>query len=312
MTNIFRSLIGKLKRKSAATHTAALMMTSTHLYLLIYLNGQKKPVHHKEIIKTTDTSWGECIEEILKNELLKTATLNIVLPGDQYQMLVVDKPDVEEAEIAAALKYSAKDYISGSLEEVVIEYFDIPTQIFGQNKINLIAAKKKFIEELIKIATKACHSIHRITVDELAYQDIFNNDEDASMLVVHHPKEELLMQIVKDGQLFFFRRIRGFTNLEQFAELEISHGASDSLSLEIQRSLDYFESQLRQAPVKRIYLAVSNPHQNLLIDKIGENFTIPVLPLKNRVADELPEIDVDQGFYPTVGAVKELLNGVDS
>ncbi len=311
MLNPIQKLLSKITRKKESKYQASLMMATHALYLLIYQNGEKKPIYAKSLEKQEEHSWNESIKAILDNEYLASARLNIVLPGSEYQMLIVDRPEVEEQELLNALRYSAVEYVSGNLEDIVVEYFDIPVQPSGQKKVNLIAANRTFIQDLLKLTLPKCNELQRITVDELAYLDLFREDHDASMLVVHQPKEELLMQIVKDGQIYFFRRIRGYLKLDTFAELEISHGAADGLSLEIQRSLDYFESQLHQPPVKRIYVAVQSPHQALLIDKIGENFSLPVLPLKNRLADELPEDSDNQGYFPAIGAVQELLHTIE-
>ncbi len=63
------------------------------------------------------------------------------------------------------------------------------------------------------------------------------------------------MNIVKRKQLFFSRRLRGYENLANFSPEELKIGIVDNVSLEIQGSIDYFESQFRQAPIKKfIYL----------------------------------------------------------
>lgn len=310
MAAIIKKLTAKFSSKSTSKYAGVIMMNGIGFYLLIYAKGSKQPIHSQQQHHVEGESWQDTLSHFLQHPLLKQSVVSIVLPSDQYQMLIVDKPDVNESELPNAIRYSAKDYLSTNLEDVAIDYFDMPIQMFGQNKVNLVAAKLSFIKPVIDICLRYCHQIQRITIDELAYQDLFIDVQEASMLVIHQPNEELLMQIVKDGQLYFFRRIRGFSKLNQYTEFEINQGAIDSLSIEIQRSLDYFESQLRQAPVKRIYISVSSMFEPLLIDKIGENFTMPVLPLKNRVVDELPETTENQhGFYPAVGAAQELIRG---
>ncbi|MCU4675053.1 hypothetical protein N7931_05340 [Catenovulum sp. 2E275] len=308
MVAIIKQLAAKYRTSNTTKYTASLMLSSVGFYLLVYQKGHKKPVYASQHILQDKHNWQLELNQLLQNEFLKQSTLNIILPHEHYQLLVVDRPEVNEEELAQAIRYSAKDYLNTTLEEVAIDYFDIPIQIFGQNKVNLVAARLKFLQPLIKVCLENCQKIHRITVSELAYQDLFAGDQDASMLIIHQPNEELLIQIVKNGQLYFFRRIRGYSKLNEYTEFEINQGAVDSLSIEIQRSLDYFESQLRQASVKRIYISVNSHLESVLIDKIGENFTMPVLPLKNRVADLLPEkTENDHGYYPAVGAAQELI-----
>ncbi len=313
MVAIIKQLADKFRANKPAQYTASLMMNGSGFFLLIYKKGHKQPVYSNQVQIQDYQNWQSSLNQFLQHPMLKQAVLNIVLPSEQYQLLVVDRPNVDDEALPQAIRYSAKDYLAAKLEDVAIDYFDIPIQIFGQDKVNLVATKLNFLQPLIKICLRHCLRIHRISIDELAYQDLFTDDKDASMLVIHQPNEELLMQIVKSGQLCFFRRIRGYSKLDEYTDFEINQGAADSLSIEIQRSLDYFESQLRQAPVKRIYVSVSSELESLLIDKIGENFSMPVLPMKNRVADELPEkAERVHGFYPAVGAVQELLRDAES
>ena len=303
-----KQLAGKFKTGHSTQYTASIMMSSTAYFLLIYQKGNKQPVFSNQLKVNDPHNWQAELDTFLDHPYLTQAVINIILPSDQYQMLVVDRPNVNDEELTQAVRYAAKDYVNLPLDEVAVDYFDIPIQIFGQNKLNLIAVRLDFLQKLIKTCLRRCEKINRISVDELAYQELFTDDKDASMLVIHQPNEELLMQIVKEGQLYFFRRIRGYNKLNEYTDFEINQGAADSLSIEIQRSLDYFESQLRQAPVKRIYVSISSHQESLLIDKIGENFSMPVLPLKNRLADELPaDTENQHGYYPAVGAVQELI-----
>ena len=53
-------------------------------------------------------------------------------------------------------------------------------------------------------------------------------------------------------------------------------GVIDSLSLEIQRSSDYFERQLKQAPIKIIEILVPVQHEAFLARKLAENTNVEV------------------------------------
>ena len=66
-------------------------------------------------------------------------------------------------------------------------------------------------------------------------------------------------------------------------------GVGDTLSVEVQRSMDYFESQLRQAPVRKIYLSLDSPHQGTIAELMTQLTLMPVetyIPAINR-ADEV-------------------------
>ena len=76
-------------------------------------------------------------------------------------------------------------------------------------------------------------------------------------------------------------------------------GMVDNLSLEIQRSMDYFESQLRQAPIKSIYLIIDTLHQDELASMIKEIIFISVDKF-------VPKIEREQGLPLTPACLASL------
>jgi len=53
-------------------------------------------------------------------------------------------------------------------------------------------------------------------------------------------------------------------------------GVIDALSLEIQRSTDYFERQLKQAPIKAIEILLPVEQEAFLARKLAENTNVEV------------------------------------
>ena len=57
---------------------------------------------------------------------------------------------------------------------------------------------------------------------------------------VSNPHEEIVLIIVKQQQIFFHRRLRGFANIATKSAEELAFSVIDEISLEIQRSTDLF------------------------------------------------------------------------
>ncbi|WP_111978327.1 type IV pilus biogenesis protein PilM [Algibacillus agarilyticus] len=302
MHPILDKLVNRFKKQKIAKNEVGVLLTNQAIYLVNYPVNEDLPTIFDFIELSDPQQFDSDLTQLLQKHAIKDANANVIIASHHYNLVAVDKPDVDDADLATALKYSAKDYIQGNLEDMAIEFFDVPAQPFGQNKVNLVAAKKVILTRLIHAFTQKNIDIKQITVEELAYINSFEQSDDAVLLLTQQKDEELLLQIIKQGQVFFFRRVRGYNKLYQFAELEINNGAADNISLEIQRSLDYFESQLRQAPVKRVYFAVPNKNEALLIEKVGMNFPIPVLPLKTWLAQSLTA-EMDEYGYLAASAI---------
>ena len=66
-------------------------------------------------------------------------------------------------------------------------------------------------------------------------------------------------------------------------------GMGDTLSVEIQRSMDYFESQLRQAPVRKIVVHLNSTIQQELANIIQELTFMPVTVMALPLASPQPD-----------------------
>ena len=100
--------------------------------------------------------------------------------------------------------------------------------------------------------------------------------DDAIITLKQEEGGQLSLNIVKHNQLFFSRRLKGYENLASFSPQELKMGVVDNLSLEIQRSMDYYESQLRQAPVKKVYISLDTIHLDALADMIKQVIFVSV------------------------------------
>ncbi|WP_085298426.1 hypothetical protein [Cognaticolwellia mytili] len=201
---------------------------------------------------------------------------HLVLSNMHSHIVQVDRPKVPDAEINAALKWQIKDLVSIVPDNMVLDYFDGPTLSGGVEKINVVCTAKDDLVELVTSLNTDTLTVESITTEEFAFASLLPIQQDAILLVCQQPNEEINLLIVKDGQLFFSRRLRGFSQIAKKSTDELTMGMIDSLSLEIQRSTDYFERQLKQAPVKTIEVLVPMLNEAFLARKLAENTNLEV------------------------------------
>ena len=207
------------------------------------------------------------------------ANLHIVLASSLYQLLQVDKPGVDADEIAQALIWSIKDMVAEPVNNIHLDYFE--TSIAHGNKINAVVSSKTLLSNIAQVCDELGFSVAGITIEELVLSNLFADQKMSHMLVTHIADQELLLTVVKSGELLMQRRVRGFNQLSHAKSDELKYGLADSLSLEIQRSMDYFESQLRQAPVSVI--DIFSDGDNLAIaNLVAANFNQQVNAVKHQ------------------------------
>jgi len=207
----------------------------------------------------------------------------LILSSSQYQIVQVDKPDVPESEIAGALKWQIKELVTYSPEDMLLDYFNSPTLPDGSEKLYVVCTALSPLKDLVHSLLSEEITLTAITIEEFAFARLLSFSDDAQMLVCQQPNEDVFILIIKQGQICFHRRLRGFAQLASKTEEELSYGLIDTLSLEIQKSSDYFERQLKQSMIRAIKVILPITTETYLIGKLAENTNIPVTPL------ELPE-----------------------
>jgi len=234
------------------------------------------------------TNWQNHLAKYVSQESLANTPTHILVASGKYQILQVEKPNLPEAEISQALVWSVKDLVNIQ-EEITVDYFDLPAQGAGPAKINVVALPKAHVEELLGGATEVGLDIQSIGILELAVADLIEPSDEAILTLVQEAGQEVFLNIIKNSQVYFSRRLRGYENLSTFNAQELQMGVGDSLSVEIQRSMDYFESQLRQAPIKKILLGLESAHIEEFCDIMQKLTFMPTEVLKPAIshADEL-------------------------
>ncbi|ALO36075.1 hypothetical protein CMT41_16075 [Colwellia sp. MT41] len=260
-------------------------------------NKTAKVLFHHE--KASSANFSQAIQTLHKNyELEGSATL--VLNEAQSQVVQVDKPSLSASEIHSALKWQIKDLVSISPDNMVLDYYDAPLLAGGKEKINVVCAPLDELKKLLAATEQGKVKVTAITTQEFAFANLLASQNEAVLLVCQQPNEEIVLLIVKQKQIFFQRRLRGFAQIGSKAVDELSFSLIDDISLEIQRSTDYFERQLKQAPIKEIKVLLPIELEAVFVEKLAENSAVPVSLL------ELPQpYHQYRAFAAAIGASLE-------
>jgi MSHA biogenesis protein MshI len=195
--------------------------------------------------------------ELVENHDWSGAAATLVLPLDQYQVFQMDRPEgIDEAELGDALKWKLKDFLDFSPSEAVSDVFPFPKDASrGRGElVNVVAARKVLVSELITLVQEAGLELERIDIAELALRNLVCrlNENQRGAALVHLKDNYGQMVICKENTLYLSRRLD--VTSEDLRDASRQESAVQSLALEMQRSLDYYESQLGQVPPAMIRL----------------------------------------------------------
>jgi len=292
--------ISKLFAKSEPKHQLGIAFRQDALAFCFSSDQGQFQYQQTPIVKGEQLA---ALEQMLSGDDLASQG-HLILAPNQYQIVAIDKPEVPEEELLGALKWQVKELVSISPDDMIVDYFSGPTLSGGSEKINVVCAQKSELKKIVEMFDDSAVYLKSIATEEFAFASLVPFQEQATMLVCQQPNEEVLILIVKHGCIYFHRRLRGYTQLASKSMEELTFGTIDSLSLEIQRSSDYFERQLKQAPIREIQLVLPIKTQEFIATKLAENTNTSVQVF------EFKEEHKDKTMYATaIGAT--LLNKME-
>ncbi len=200
----------------------------------------------------------------------------LVLGSGLYQSVTLDKPQLSEEELVGSLRYQLSDLVTFEPDDCVADYYELPLQVQGQNKIHAVACSRKFIEPLLQAAHDISERVVGVFAEEQALMPLLAATSDASAFVFQHPKQAALVQVYNSGDLQVTRAVRSLEKLSELSMDEIKMGGLQPLSVEVQRSADYFERQLRQRPLTHLHLALPLKKQHEVLEKLYEDLGLQV------------------------------------
>lgn len=183
----------------------------------------------------------------------------VVLAPELYQIIPLDKPKLPtEAELLQALPWLLKDVCSIAPEDMQLDYLDLATTAGATSKINVVVAAKSMLVQLCAYLHQAKLEPAFILAEELLSRDLVPVSGPSRLVLQQQPNNELILQVIHNGQLCFSRHLRGFQQFLTTPVTQLQFGLFDNLLLEVQRSMDFVEGQLKLPPVREILLLLAH------------------------------------------------------
>lgn len=188
---------------------------------------------------------------------LKRERCATFLDESEYKLLLTEAPDVRPDELKAAVRWRVKDLIDFHINDATLDVFDLPgAEGRGKSRsMYAVVARNQAIHRRVDLMGAAGVNLDVIDIPEMAQRNLASLvPEDARGIVLLSLSDNSgLITVTKQGSLFLSRALdAGRTQLQ---DAQQSDSWRDRVGLEIQRSLDYYESHFHEAPINQIYLA---------------------------------------------------------
>lgn len=215
-------------------------------------------------------------------------------PG-QYQLLMLEAPNVPAAELKQAVTWRMKDMIDFPIADATVDVVDVPVARNGQAHIRqvfAVAARNSVVEPHQYLFADSKVGLSVIDIPEMAQRNVsaMLEPEGRGVAMLSFDPDGGLLTVTFGGELFLARRVE--VTLAQLLgapdKLQQHH---ERITLELQRSLDHFERQFHQVAVSKLILAPTGSVG--LHEYLAQNLYLPVevLDLDNVLdLDKVPEL----------------------
>ncbi|SFN41410.1 biogenesis protein MshI [Marinobacter pelagius] len=189
------------------------------------------------------------------------ALADLVLPMEQYQVFQMERPaGLDDAELADALKWKLRDLLEFSPADAISDVFPFPADAArGRGElVNVVAARKSLLKELVALVQQSGLKPGRIDIAELALRNLAARlDPDSKGAALVHLRQSYGQMIICRGQTLYLSR-RLDVSASGLRDAARQESVVQALALEMQRSLDYYESQMGQVPPAHIHLVAKD------------------------------------------------------
>jgi len=280
------------------------------VHLISNLNSStlfKFQVQHAQLLSNISLEQASLQIVSLINEWgLSGANCVCVLPPADYRLLLLEAPKVPQSELKQAVKWLVNDLINFPLDQAGIDVFPAPVRAGQPPKIYVAVTKLDYIRKLVNVVESSGLKIACIDIADLALVRLLaalpQSLAGVSYLLLDGNIARLL--IAKNGILYLERNL----NTNPLSIGQNQQTQYDSLILEIQRSLDFYQNQFAQQAPAKLFLS---PSLNEKIDlkeslKTGVSVNAEVLELNQLVQFNDQDSPEHTDFY--MMAIGALIN----
>ncbi|MCB1800934.1 MAG: pilus assembly protein PilM [Gammaproteobacteria bacterium] len=215
--------------------------------------------------------------EVRKHSLAGLPTV-VTLPHAAYSLVQLEAPDLEAEELRDAMRWRVKDLIDFPVEQAEIDIFRLPEshRPGAPALMYVVVARHEAVKQLVQAVIAAGLEIEAVDVVEMAIRNLSMNLDrpQRPRAYLHLQPGQTVIEIADGENIYLSRRV--MQDYDRDADMALLGAQMENLALEVQRSMDYFESQFALGPVDRLSVIVCDDTLYQAFADIARSFlTVP-------------------------------------
>jgi type IV pilus assembly protein PilM len=274
----------------------------------------------------------ETVRRLLESLQIKAKEAVCSISGNAVIIRKISLPVMPAEELEDQIHWEAEQYIPFDINDVNVDFQILDTDEQDLSKMNvlLVASKKDIINDYLAVFAEAGLKLVVVDVDSFAVQNAYeaNYGTGAEVVALVNLGASIMnLNIVKGGVSLFTRDVQMGGSLyteeiqKQFglnseqAELkklsagssedprlfEILQRVNDTISLEMRRSLDFYNSTAGEERISKVYLAGGAAKTAHLVEAVQQKLALPVEILNPFLRVAVNEKEFDTGYLEEIG-----------
>ncbi len=255
-----------------------------------------------------DSVQTELTRYVKKHRLQGVPTV-LSLGPECYGLIQIESPEVEAEELPSAIRWRVKDLLDFHIDDAVLDVFDVPksSRGGGTQMLYVVASRKGTIQKLVDQVETAELSLNSIDICELTLRNLVSSVTKAEgyHALLYLSPHYGMIEVVDGGVLHMNRRIEiSSVDIEEQGGFGLEE-IYETLALELQRSLDFCETQFAKGPIKSVLVVAPETRSAGLVQRIQENLAVTAeafdLATYFKGAEEIPQMTASR-CLPALGA----------
>ena len=198
----------------------------------------------------------EALKEWVRAHNLHKSLCVCLLGHDDCDIYQVEKPDVADNELVQAVTWKIKDLIGYNVNEAVVDSYPMPVSSKNnQQQVGVVVARDSVVAGYVEGIRSTGLNLVALDVHELvpANLQLIRASAGQTLALLNLARDSGLLSIFHDSDLYVSRDFKlGMDRLQQNGDEGTAQ--FDSLLLEVQRSMDYYESYYGLGSVTELHI----------------------------------------------------------
>lgn len=264
------------------------------------------------------------------------------ISGNSVIIRKISLPAMPPEELEDQISWEAEQYIPFDIKDVNMDFQILSPDSIDPSKMNvlLVASKKDIISDYVDVFNEAGLTLSVIDVDSFAVQNAFEINHDFGpgevLALINIGASVMNINVIKDGATLFTRDVQMGGNLyteEIQKQLGVSSTESESMKMlareagnaalmdvlgkvndtitqEIRRSLDFYNSTANEDRINRIFLSGGCAKMHNLMDAISSRLSLPVEMINPFARLKYNEKDFDPEYLQEIAPLMAVTVGL--